>query len=94
MFTGIKENEVLIDNYSKLTTLLKLSLKKLIPHFITEKIINPEENSIKVEDLLDKIRTQLKNGYTERFYAMLKIMKNCGLSSDEELAKDMEKSLS
>ena len=94
MFTGIKENEVFVDNYSKLTAILKLSFKNMMPHFITERIISPEENSAKVEDLLEKIAIYLKDGCTKHFYTMLKIMKEYGNSSDEELAIAMEKNLS
>ena len=83
-----------IDNYSKLTTILKLSFKNMIPHFIEERIISPEERSIKVEEFLERIATCLKTGRTEHFYALLRIMKHYGNSSDEELANAMEENLS
>ena len=94
MVTGIKEYEVFLDNYSKLTDILKLSFKNMIPHFITERMISIEEKSIQVEDFLTKVATRLKDGDTEHFYALLKIMKHRGISSDEELAVAMEEKLS
>ena len=95
MVTGIKEYEVLIDNYSSLTIFLKLSFKDLVPHFISERIISLEEASIEVKDFLEKIATCLKDGHTDHFYALLKIMKYHGKSSDEEeLAVCMEEKLS
>ena len=83
-----------VDNYSKLTVILKLSFKTMMPFFITERIISPEENNATVEDFLKKIAICLKDGCTKHFYAMLKIMKEHGNSPDEELAIAMEKSLS
>ena len=66
----------------------------MIPDFITERIISLDEKSIEVEDFLEKIATCLKDGRTEHFYALLKIMKDYGNSSDEELAVAMEQKLS
>ena len=93
--TGIKEQEVFIVNYSKLTAILRLSFKNMIPHFISKRIIDFDEKSkITAEDLLDKIMTHLKDGDTNPFYTMLNIMKVHGNASDEELATAVEKSLS
>ena len=91
---GSKEYEVFIDNYSKLTTILKLSFNNMIPHFVTERIISPDERSIKVEDFLGKITTCLEGGRTENFHALLRIMKHYGNWSDEELASAMVENLS
>lgn len=66
----------------------------MTPVFITERIISPEESNFTVEDFLKKIAMYLKDGCTEHFYAMLKIMKEHGNSPDEELAVSMEKNLS
>ena len=70
----------------------------MVPYFITERVINPEEliegNSIRVENFLAKIATQLKDGHNGHLYSLLKIMKHYGKSPDEELALDMEKKLS
>ena len=94
MVTGSKEYEVFLDNYSKLTDILKLSFKDFIPRFITERMIGIEEESIGVKDFLKKIAACLKDGHTEHFYALLEIMKHHGKSSDEELAVAMEEKLS
>lgn len=95
LITAMKEEEVIIDEYSKLTAVLKPSFKNMIPHFISKRIINFDEKStITVEDLLDKVMNCLKHGDTKHFYAMLDIMKNHGNFSVEELANDMEKRLS
>ena len=95
MVTGIEEYEVFIDNYSKLTRILGLSFKNMIPDFITERIISfDEKKSIKVEDFLERIEIYLKDGHTKHFYTLLKIMKDHGKSSDEELAVAMEEKLS
>ena len=67
----------------------------MIPYFISEQIISLDEKSIEVEDFLsEKIATCLKDGHTEHFYTLLKIMKSRGNSSDEELAVAMEEKLS
>ena len=92
--TGIKEYEAFIDNYLNLTHILGPGFKNMIPYFIKERIISPDEDSIEVKDFLRKISTYLKDGHTEHFYMLLKIMKNCGKSSVEELAVAMEKQLS
>ena len=94
MVAGSKEYEVLIDNYSSLTTILELNFKTVIHHFITERIISLEEKSIEVDDFLEKIATCSKNGHTDHFYALLKIMKRHGKLSGEELAVRMEEKLS
>ena len=85
---------MLIDNYSSLTTILELNFKTVIPHFITEQIISPEEKFIEVDDFLEKIVTCLKNGHTDHFDVLLKIMKRHGNLSAEELAVRMEEQLS
>ena len=95
VFIGIKEQEVFIDNYSKIVDVLKLSFKNMKPHFISERIIDLDEKSkITAEDLLDKIRTHIKDGNTDPFYTMLNIMKFRGNASDKELADAVEESLS
>ena len=95
MIIGNKEKEVLIKNFSKLKTILGLSFKNMIPQFISEQIIDFDEQSeITVDDLLKKIMKHLKDGDTNHFYSMLNIMKVCGKESDEELATAMEKSVS
>ena len=87
-----------IDNYSKFRDVLKPGFENMVPYFITERVINPEEliegNSIRVENFLAKIATQLKDGHNGHLYSLLKIMKHYGKSPDEELALDMEKKLS
>lgn len=95
MFIGIKEQEVLINNYSKIVAILNLSFKNMIPHFISKRLINFDEQSkITVADLLKKILAQLKDGDTSPFYDMLNIMKVHGNASDEQLATTMEENLS
>ena len=92
---GINEQEIFIDNYSKLTTVLKLSFKNLVPYFISKRIIDFDQKSkITTEDLLEKIMKHLKDGDTNHFYALLDIMKVHGNVADEELANAMEESLS
>ena len=95
MVTGIKEQMVCIDNYSKLTTVLRPGFDNMKHHFISKRIIGIDEQSkVTVEYLLEKIMTSLKDGHTEKFYAMLDIMKGYGNSTDEELAMAIEKNLS
>ena len=95
MITGIKKYEVFIDYYSKLRDILKPGFKNMVPYFITERVINPEEcKSIQVEDVLAKIATHLKDGDNGHLYSLLKIMKHYGKLPDEELALEMEKKLS
>ena len=95
MFIGIKEQDVFINNYSKIVAVLKLSFKNMIPHFISKRIIDFDEKSnVTAEDFLDKIMAHLKVGDTNPFYTMLSIMKVHGNASDEELAAAMEETLS
>ena len=59
--TGTKEYDVFIDNYSKFSDILKPGFKNMIPYFITERMINPEESKfIQVEDVLAKIAMHLR----------------------------------
>ena len=95
VFIGIKEQDVFIDNYSKIVDVLKLSFKNMKPHFISERIIDIEEKSkITAEDLLDKIMTHIKDGNTDPFYTMLNIIKSHGNAFGEELAAVVKESLS
>lgn len=92
---GIKEKDVLIDNYSKFIAVLKLSFNNMKPHFISKHIIDFNEKSkITVEDLLDKIIAHLDDGDTRYFYTMLSIMKAYGKVGDRELATVVEERLS
>ena len=95
MVTGIKEEKVFIDNYSKLTTVLRPGFDTMKHHFISKRIIDIDERSkVTVEYLLEKIMTSLKHGHTEQFHAMLDIMKGYGNCTDKELAMAIEKNLS
>ena len=92
-FVGVKENKVFVDNFSKLSTILKLSFRTLAPFFVTEQLLSPTEVDVEAEHFLKNIAISLKSGTTTKFYTMLNIMKQHGNLPDEELAIAMENAL-
>ena len=95
------ENEILIANYSNLTTTIT-EVDKLLPEFVQYGVILPEEeevisaektSSLKVKKLLKHILGPLGCGNTKAFYTLLKIMKSKGKQPTCDLALNIEKSL-
>ena len=93
--------EVLIDHYSKLQNILPV--KNLSGHFISERIINFEEEQVIQQTVgqsqaativLRKVANSLRAGQTGSFDKLLNIMKDYGGLSCEELANQMRGELS
>ena len=71
----------------------------IAPHLVQEKIIDSEDEQ-KINAAVTKIQkarivlpivsSALKNGYTNSFYKMLKIMKNHGNDDTKQLCADIE----
>ena len=98
----LTEEKVFTQHYSKLCDTLT-DIRNLLPHFVTEKIIKSDDeeeisalttSSQKVQKLLRHISGPLKAGHTRGFYTMLKIMEIYGTQATQELASQMNNSLS
>ena len=93
--------EVFTNHYSKLQNILLV--KNLSGHFVSERIINFEEEQIIQQTVgqsqaasivLSKIANSLQAGQTRSFVKLLIIMKDYGGLSCEELANQMRGELS
>ena len=93
--------EVFTTHYSKLQNILPI--KNLSGHFVSERIINFEEEQIIQQTVvqsqaasivLRKIANSLKAGHTISFDKLLIIMKDCGGLCCEELANQIRGELS
>lgn len=96
----LKEKEVLRQYYSRLCSTL-LDIHTLLPYFVTENIINPENleeinatttSSQKVQKLLKCILGPLDGGHTRGFYLMLRIMEMHGTLATQDLANEIKSS--
>ena len=96
------EYEEFIKRYSELCN-TKTDVDTLLPHFVQENIINPnnqqEINMIvaldrKVQKLMTYILGPLEAGNTEVFYTMLRIMEEHGNQTTQNLAGEIRKDLS
>ena len=93
--------EVFVNHYGKLQNIL--AVKSLSGHFISERLINFEEEQIIQQTVgqtqaasivLRKIGYSLRAGQTESFDRLLTVMKGHGGLSCEELANQMRGELS
>ena len=92
---------VLVNHYGKLQN--SLPVKNLSGHFVTERIINFDEEQVIQETVgqtqaasivLRKIGHSLRAGETESFEKLLMIMRDHGGLSCEKLANQMREELS
>ena len=96
-----KELEAFNEYYTKLCNTLT-DIDKLLPHFVTENIIEhnhvQEINAVvterqKVQKFLTCIVDSIRAGNTKAFYVMLRIMEEYGPQDTQQLADQIRKSM-
>ena len=94
---ALKEFNAFTEYYAKLCSCLT-DIENLLPYFVQEKIINPEDQDDintsaktqeKVNKLLKHISGPLQAGNSKGFYTMLNIMKNHGTQATIDLAETL-----
>ncbi|XP_065894803.1 uncharacterized protein [Dysidea avara] len=95
-----KEYEILMANYSKFCDILKTELE-LLPKFVQDNIITADRSqdipsipaAQKGVAILTSITGPVQSGQTERFYAMIRIMKEHGKTYTQVFASKIEREL-